>query len=369
MERTYTLKFEQDAYNINFTKYQSSIAIGITFDNYTRFDIPQLVELTLSNVKFSKSNNTKVKTNIPLVPCNINDFHSDVRHQYDILGLKDLLCPEDTTLVISNGGEFEDYWEYTEWSASLREEAINDPTEFKNLLDQNSMKFIIYYPEVTIDQKNLTHPVKQLIQSKYFHLYYDLYKKQIFEFAKVEFQTNDLRTTDEYYSNSYLTLKEVIFDTYGLDRRKARDLKNSNYKNLIRCYINSSRTSFIFQRRVGKIQEYLTTIQFFTVLLMVAQNGAVMLNNYYLRRNLMKSLIRIRNPEFFNNFIGKVESFYLNDDVGYSSISSSKKNNQLEINNNNNNNNNENKNMHTKNVDTEFKLLKEHSLVKNTSNT
>jgi len=366
MERTYTLKFEKDAYNINFTKYQSSIAIGITLDNYTRYDIPQFIELTLSNVKFSKSNNTKVKTSIPLVPCSINDFHPDVRDQYDILGLKDLLCAENTTLVNADGGEFEDYWEYTEWSARLKDETVDDPTDFKKLLDQYPMKLIIYYPEVTIDQKNLTNPVKQLLQSKYFHLYYDLYKKQIFEFSKVEFQTNDLRTTDEYYSNNYLTLKEEIFDTYGLDRKTARALKNDNYKNLIRCYINSSRTSFIFQRRVGKIQEYLTTIQFFTVLLMVGQNAAVMLNNYYLRRSLMKSLIKIRNPDFFNNFIGKVENFYSNDEANYRSITGSKKNNQLEIS--NNNIKTENKSILLKNVDTEFKELKDNIKVNNTTN-
>ena len=332
MERTYTIKFEKDAYYINFTKYQSSIAIGVTLDNYTRYDIPQFIELTLSNVRFSKTNNTKKKIAVPLVPCRPEDFHPDVRDQYDILGLKHLVCAQNTSLVNADGGEFEDYWEYTEWSARLKDETVDDPTEFKKLLDQYPMKLIIYYPEVTIDQTNISNPVKQLLQSKYFHLYYDLYKKEIFEFSKVEFQTNDLRTLDEYFVNSYLTLKGVTVDNYGMNRQVARAFNNDNYKNLIRCYINSSRTSFIFQRRVGKIQEYLTTIQFFTVLLMVGQNAAVILNNYYLRRNLMKSLIKIRNPEFFNNFIDKVETFYSNDNANYTSVAKKESNSKMKQN-------------------------------------
>jgi len=313
MEKTYAVRHDEESYLLNFSSFNTSIAVGVTLDNYTRVDESlenELFDVTLSSVKFSKTNNTKIKQDIMLVPCQPENFHPDVRNNFQLLGLGHLKCAENIKLVNAKGGEFEDYWEYTEWTVKIKDTLIANPTKLKEWLDKYPMKFIIYYPEVVFDHTNLTNPVHQVLQSKYFHLYYDLYKKEIFEISKFEFQTNDQLTKDEYKIQTYLTLNRLVSDAYGMNRPFSKINENSNYRNLVRIYINSSRTTYIVQRRMGKLIDFLTIIQFFTILIMIVQTVAVKINHYYLRRKIMKSIIKTRNPEFYNEFIDKIEYYY-----------------------------------------------------------
>ena len=309
MEKKYTVKYEEKANFINFTQDNTNLAIGLMFDNYTRYDKPEFFELTLSHVKIFKNNGSKVKTSINLIPCTREFFNEEVVSDFEFLNLGKFQCAEDRSLLVAEGGEFENLWQYTEWTIKIKKNV--DYQLVETWLNTHPTKVAMYYPDLTIDQKNMTKPVTKLIRSQFFYLSNQMYKKEFFEFGNVRFDANDNRALDDYTRTKYLMLESKNNDGYFIRDRKINELLgNGHYRNIIRIYINSSNVSHTFQRRVNKIQEYLTTIQFFSVLLIMGQVLASIVNQYYLRKDIMKSVIKMRDCGFYNDLIDRITYYY-----------------------------------------------------------
>jgi hypothetical protein len=228
---------------------------------------------------------------------------------YELFSLKDFYCPapEFKKFLVSSGQEFEPIWQYMEWTVKLRENQIDKP-DVENWLKKYPSKVVIYYPDISIDQKNMTDPATHLLNSKYFHLSYSEYKKTFFEFSSIESFVNDNPAFDKYDSgNYYPNLVDIYNDNYLItNRTELRLLKNDHFPNLVRNYIFSSTKSLVFKRKTRKIQDYLTTIQFVSILLIIGQYCATYVNNWYLRKSMMKEVIKIRDIDYFLSINEKI---------------------------------------------------------------
>jgi hypothetical protein len=309
MDKKYTVKYAKTAYKLNFTEDKTNLAVGLMHDNFTRYEKPELFELSLSLVKRYKNNGSKIKEHINLIPCKKEFFDYEVEESFTYLNLSNYWCAEDRTKLISQGGETDNFWEYIEWSVKIKEGIDTDLV--KDWLDTYPTKIATYYPEIHIDQNNMSHPVTKTLKPNFFFLSYHMYKKEFFDFAHVLFQKNDDRALDVYHTETFVSLLSQHNDGYFIsDRQRFKRLGNPHYLNLVRLYMYASNISPIFQRRVPKFQEYLTTIQFFSVLLICGQIVASMINNYYLRRHIMKSIIKIRDSKFYNDLIDRIIYYY-----------------------------------------------------------
>ena len=73
----------------------------------------------------------------------------------------------------------------------LKESAVLNSEEVKHFLETTKTKLALYFEDIWLNQANMTHPYDYFLNSKFFYVDYNEYKKEFLEMPQVSFETND----------------------------------------------------------------------------------------------------------------------------------------------------------------------------------
>ena len=211
--------YSLDYYTINLKKTQkinfgeSKAALAIGFEYNKKYNIDDLLELTVIYNKYSKGH--KDNDTINLHNCNETDFYNDENliNSIDNDKFKNLKCFDNLSNVIENRYQDKnDNFSYYQIDIKIKEGI--DPSIAEEFLIDNDCKIELYYIDVNNEFEDFKNPIKKFVYEIFLQLNPDVESRMNIYFMNSYFENNNdllFETTSDKKQNTLFSRAEQYY--------------------------------------------------------------------------------------------------------------------------------------------------------------